>query len=116
MDRGRFAHRTLPDPLTDMTIVGQADPQRLVIERMSCKCGAASIALAANRAGWDANAKLAMSARVIGFPLTERLETALPESHARTWKRFRPIGPIDAELQLTFDGQTWKPVVTADCR
>jgi hypothetical protein len=92
MDRGRFAHRTLPDPLTDMTIVGQADPQRLVIERMSCKCGAASIALAANRAGWDANAKLAMSARVIGFPLTERLETALPESHARTWKRFRPIG------------------------
>jgi hypothetical protein len=116
MDRGRFAHQALPDPLTDVTIVGQADPQRLVIERMSCKCGPASIALAANRAGWGANAPLAMSARIIGFPLTERWEKVLPESHARTWSRFRPIGPIDAEMQLTFDGQAWKPVVTAECR
>jgi hypothetical protein len=57
-----------------------------------------------------------MSAKVVGYSLTERLQHVLPESQARVWERFRPIGPVDAAVQLTFDGHSWQPFVTADCR
>ena len=67
-----------------------------------------------NRSGWTANAPLAASAKVVGLTLTEKLETSLPESQARIWKRFRPIGDVDADVRLTFDGENWKPTVTAD--
>jgi hypothetical protein len=116
IDRGRFAHRALPDPLTDVTVVGKANPKQLVIERMACKCGPASIALAANRAGWGEKSPLALSAKVVGFAVTEQVASALPESQARAWRRFRPIGSVDADVRLTFDGQKWRPFVTADCR
>ena len=64
----------------------------------------ASVMLAMNRSGWGPTAPLAISAKVVGFQLSERLQATLPESHARIWQRFRPIGPVDAEVRLTFDG------------
>ena len=114
--RGRLTQALLPEPLTDIALTGRADPQALIIERMDGKCGPASVVLALNRAGWTAGAPLAMSAKVDGLLLTEQLEKTLPESYARVWKRFRPIGMVDANVRLTFDGLTWKPVVTANCR
>ncbi|MEX0641298.1 MAG: hypothetical protein WD468_01280, partial [Pirellulales bacterium] len=116
VERGRLTHTMLPEPLTDVAFKGSADPQRLTIERLDAKCGPASVVLALNRSGWSANAPLAMSAKVVGLSLTDRLQTTLPESYARMWKRFRPIGPVDANVRLTFDGQTWKPILTATCR
>ena len=99
-----------------MTLKGRADPQGLTIERLDAKCGLASIMLAMNRSGWTANAPLAASAKISGLTLTEKLETSLPESQARIWKRFRPMGDVDADIRLTFDGENWKPTVTATCR
>lgn len=116
VERGRLTHSMLPDPLTDVAFKGSADPQKLTIERLDAKCGPASVALALNRSGWSANARLAMSAKIDGLSLTDRLQTTLPESYARVWKRFRPIGTVDADLRVTFDGQTWKPVLATTCR
>ncbi len=59
---------------------------------------------------------LAVSAKVVGFVLTDKLQTTLPESYARIWQRFRPMGPVDADVQLTYDGKDWKPTVRANCR
>ncbi len=116
VERGRFNHPLLTEALTDVTLKGLADPQRLSIERFEAKSGPASITLAMNRAGWTANAPLALSAKVVGFVLTDRLQTTLPESQARIWQRFRPNGPVDVDLSLTFNGQNWTPTFTADCR
>jgi hypothetical protein len=116
VEHGRFSHSSLPEPLTEVSLTGHADPQRLAIERLDAKCGTASIVLAANRAGWSSAAPVALSAKVVGFALTEQLQTSLPEPYDRIWKRFRPIGPVDAELRATFDGQRWKPALMANCR
>jgi len=40
----------------------------------------------------------------------------MPESMARIWQRFRPLGTVDAGLRLQFDGSTWRPQLTATCR
>lgn len=116
VEHGKLAHTSIPEPITDITLQGTADPQRLAIQRLDAKYGPATIVMALNRSGWAASAPLAMTAKVVGLPLTEKLETTLPESQARIWKRFRPIGDVDADVRLTFDGESWKPFVTANCR
>ncbi|HEX3600964.1 MAG TPA: AsmA-like C-terminal region-containing protein [Lacipirellulaceae bacterium] len=115
VDRGRLDHESLPEALTDVSLEGFANPQQIVIKRMTAKCGSASVTMAMNRAGWAPGAPLAISAKVNGFQLSERLQMKLPESQARIWQRFRPIGAVDADVRLTFDGTQWKPVITATC-
>lgn len=116
VDRGRFQHPSLPDALTDVSIVGEADPTRLTIHQIDSKWGPATLRVALNRAGWAANAPLAVKAKVDGFYSTEKLASILPESKARIWQRFRPVGPVDAEIQLTYDGIDWKPSAKVVCR
>jgi hypothetical protein len=116
LDRGRIAHPALPDALTDVTFVGHADRNHVVVERLMGKCGLASLGVAFERAGWSESAPLALSAKVVGFTIDERFRAGLPETYARIWDRFRPTGIVDAEVRMTFDGEKWLPVFTADCR
>jgi hypothetical protein len=116
MDRGRIAHSMLPDALSDLVIVAHADPTRLVVEKFTGKCGAASVTIAFDRAGWASNAPLGLAANVIGFTVDERFRAALPESYGQIFDRFKPKGLVNAELKLSFDGEKWVPHFTADCR
>ncbi len=116
LDRGRIAHPLLPDPLTDVSLLGRADSQHLLVERLSGKCGSAIVVAALDRSGWTDNAPLGLSAKVAGLRIDDRLRTALPESYARMWDRFKPAGLVDAEVKITFDGEKWRPVLIADCR
>ncbi len=115
IDRGRFRHPALPEMFTDVSLTGEADPTRLSVNQIDAKWGPATLRMAVKRTGWAANAPLAAKAKLDGFYLSEKLENALPESKARIWQRFRPIGAVDAEIQLTFDGKEWKPVAKASC-
>lgn len=116
VDHGRFFRAPLPEPLTDVLLEGEADSQKLAIKQMSGRFGSANFAIAVNRAGWAGGAPLALTAKITGYTLTEQLQNTLPESQARIWQRFRPLGPVDADVRLTFDGTNWKPLVTAQCR
>jgi hypothetical protein len=116
LDRGRIAHSMLPDVLTDVAIVGHADPNHLVVEKFSGKCGSASVAVAFDRAGWSSNAPLGLAANVVGFTVDERFRAGLPESYGRIFDRFKPKGLVNAELKLSYDGEKWVPLFTADCR
>ncbi len=116
LDRGRIAHSALPDALTDVVIVGHADPNHLVVDRLTGKCGSANLGIAFERAGWTDTAPMGLSGKVVGFTIDERFRAGLPESFARIWDRFQPKGIVDAEVRMSFDGQKWAPVVTADCR
>ncbi|HVT29450.1 MAG TPA: hypothetical protein VHE81_15650, partial [Lacipirellulaceae bacterium] len=116
VDRGRLSHPLLSEPLTDVTIECRADPHRLFVEQIVGKFGSATVVAAIDRAGWSEKAPLGLSAKVIGLTVDGRYRPLLPEGAVRIWDRFKPIGIIDAEVRLTFDGEHWRPVVTADCR
>jgi AsmA-like C-terminal region len=114
--RGRIAHASLPEPLTELSFRGTADAKRFHVARLTCNCGPASIVLAGERTGWSQNAPLALAAKVSGLPLNDRLRSSLPGSCANFWQRFQPAGIVDAELRLTFDGAHWRPQLSANCR
>jgi hypothetical protein len=50
------------------------------------------------------------------FQLNDQLAAKMPESIARIWNRFRPLGMVDAELRANFDGREWHPQLNAACR
>jgi hypothetical protein len=116
LDRGRFNHPILPEPLTDVRLAARADRNRLVVEQFDGRCGSATVQLALNRAGWTADAPMALATNVVGLMLDEKVQSRSPSSLARIWQRFRPIGQVDAEIRATFDGKTWSPYLTARCR
>ncbi len=116
IDRGRLAHPLLPEPLTDVEMAVLFDSNRLLIQRLTGKCGPARVTLACERAGWTTNAPLALAAKIVGLSVDERAKAALPESLARVWQRFRPAGIVDVNVRATFDGRQWHPQLSAECR
>jgi hypothetical protein len=116
LDRGRILHDALPEPITELSFTGHADANHLQIERLACRCGPASVALAGERAGWAANAPLALAAKFTGVQLNERVLAILPKSCAHMGERFQPAGIVDAELRLAYDGVRWRPQLTANSR
>lgn len=116
VSRGRLAHPLLPQAATELAAAISADSDRLVVKQLTGKLGAADFALACNRQGWDAQAPVGLAGRVQGLLVDANLQAALPARLEQVWQRFRPSGTADAEVQLTFDGRRWRPVLTAHCR
>jgi hypothetical protein len=116
LTRGRLRHELLPQPITELAANISADSEKLIVKQLTGKVGAADVALACNRRGWAANAPLGLAGRIQGLVVNSDLPAALPTRLEQLWQRFRPIGIVDAEVQLTFDGQQWRPELTAHCR
>ncbi len=114
--RGRLEHPLLPRPITDLVIKARGDRQQLQIEKVTGKFGTANIGLACTRQGWTERAPFSLAARVTQLRLDRPLQAKLPDAFLRPWKRFRPAGLVDGELQLTFDGRKWRPTATIHCQ
>ena len=106
----------MPQPITELAANIEADTGKLVVKQLTGKVGAADFVLACNRHGWAANAPLGLSGRVHGLAVNADLRAALPARLEKLWQRFRPNGIVDADVQLTFDGEQWRPQLTAHCR
>ncbi len=116
LTRGRLVHELLPQAVTELAATVAADSDKLVVKQLTGKVGAADFVLACNRQGWAANAPLGLAGRIHGLAVNADLQSALPARLEKLWQRFRPRGLIDAEVQLTFDGQQWRPKLKAECR
>jgi hypothetical protein len=115
LNRGRVSHALLPQPITELTGKITADNSKLAVKDLTGKVGAADFVLAFNRQGWAANAPLGLAGRVHGLVVNADLQAALPTRLEKLWQRFRPNGIVDAEVQLTYDGSEWRPVLKAEC-
>ncbi len=52
---------------------------------------------------------MSLQAEIRQLELDRQLLGILPETLQEQWQKYRPIGVIDADLTLEFDGQTWRP-------
>ena len=99
----------LPHPLTDIQIKFTADNGGVVIDRLSARCNQATLKMSLRHAGFDAAGPLWLHAEVKQLELDRQLLGVLPEALQDQWQKYRPIGVIDADLTLEFDGRTWRP-------
>jgi hypothetical protein len=112
------AHLTdprLPYPLTDIVAQVYADNQRLEVTDMRARCGAGRLQLSARQEGLQSGSPISLNLWAWQLPLEDRLAEILPQDMQETWRTFDPAGPVDLQLQLTFDGRNWTSEVTLDC-
>ncbi len=112
LDEGRLEHPRLPRPLTDLSCEIRIQGDSTFIDGLRCNCGSSGLALQLERRGWEVTAPLSLAARAENFSLDQKLYDALPLVLQDQWKKYKPTGVFDADLQLTFDGQEWRPLAT----
>ncbi len=109
---GRLEDPRLPRPVTEISGEAVCQGSNLKIRAMHGNCGTASLALTLEKSGWNRTAPLALAMRVENISLDKKLYHALPELLRIQWDKYQPTGIVDAEFQLTFDGQRWRPKAT----
>ena len=109
---GRLDDPRLPRPVTDLACTLQLQSGGLKIRELHGSCGSASLSLQLQREGWHRTAPLAMALSAKNVVLDQRLYQVLPNLLQTEWDKYRPTGIANAELQLTFDGQRWRPQAT----
>jgi hypothetical protein len=116
MAGGRLRMAGCPQPFTDVSLHADADGNRLSIKQLRAKWGVADVTLACERNGWSSDAPLGLALRATDLTIDRQLIAALPQPIDAYWRRFEPLGTVNIELRLAFDGQQWRPRIIADCR
>jgi hypothetical protein len=113
--QGRLEDPRWPEPITDLRASIACTNQGLEIKNAQARCGAATVQLALRRTGWAEKSPLAVNAKVGNFTVDEKWFRALPAAMHPVWAKFMPVGQVDLDAQLSFDGRKWKRDATVTC-
>ena len=111
IQNARLEDPRLPRPLVDLSCIVHCQNDLLSVEQLRGTCGTANVALQLQRRGWSTAAPTAISLRLENVVLDQKVYQALPAVLKDQWDKFQPAGIVNADLQATFDGQRWTPVV-----
>ncbi|HUT12544.1 MAG TPA: hypothetical protein VMY42_18750 [Thermoguttaceae bacterium] len=119
LQSGRIVDPRLPDPLTEVQATVRLNNEGLHVDELTARCGPATIRLSVHRAGFEPDSPFSLVANVRQLELDRRLLDFLPgDWRARLqpqWDKYDPAGPVDLDVNLAFDGQTWRPEVAMRC-
>jgi hypothetical protein len=113
--RGRIDDSRLPHSLTDIRAMIHIDNGGFTIDDFSARSGVGTISLSYRQSGFQPNSATRLTAEVRQLELDRSLANILPPSMQEQWYNFLPKGEIDADVQLSYDGQKWQPEITARC-
>ena len=113
---GRIADPRLPDPLTDLHASVRLGSWGFAVEELTARSGPATIWLSARQDGLKfGESPLAITAKVRQLELGPQWRDRLPQSLQQQWDKYEPVGRINADVTLSFDGQRWHPDLTVEC-
>jgi len=112
---GRLEDPRLPRPITDIQASLRLNNAGLTIDELSATSGASTLTLQLHRQGYAANSPLSLTAAGRNLAFDQIWLPLLPESWRNAWYKFYPAGQFDADVELSYDGQTWTPHVQLRC-
>lgn len=115
LEQGRLAHPRLPYPLADVRARWRADNKGLKVDGLVARHGQTTLWLTAHSDGLTADSHVSLEARCRQMVLDDRLVNSLPAKLRVHWNKFLPIGTVDADVKLNFDGTTWNPELRVAC-
>ena len=111
--RGQISDPRFSHPLTEVRADFRVDNSGFIIEELAAKCNQASIRMPYFQcAGYEPNSPKKLKAEVRQLELDAAVYGALPAALQEQWENYQPLGKIDADIALDFDGQTWQPDIT----
>ncbi len=115
LNGGRFDDPRLPYPLNDLKGHFHADNAGIAIDQVSAQAGNATLKVpTATIHGYLPGSTISIQASAEHLLIGRQWDRGIPQPLATEWQRFLPSGEINAYAALEFDGQRWKPEVTAD--
>ena len=112
VSRGRIDDPRLPHPLTDIRAVVRWDNQGFAVENLTGRSNQATLRLSASGKAPGEGRPLTLTAEIRQLELDPELVASLPEDLQEQWYKHRPLGQIDADVKLQYDGRTWRPDLT----
>ncbi len=112
---GRYESPQLPFPLRDITANVRLTNRQLNVTQLVAKGGGATLQMNLQRDGWRDDSPLHLQAAARRFQVGDSMADVLPGELAALWKQYRPSGLLDADVSVTFDGETWAPELTVRC-
>ncbi len=113
--RGRLDDPRLPHTLSDMRATFHVDNGGYSIDDFAARSGQGTLRMACRRAGFEPTSPMTLSAEVRQLDLDRALLGILPQSLQDQWNKYRPVGEVDADIQVSFDGKTWRPEMSVQC-
>lgn len=101
-------------PLTELSLVGEANALGVSIDRGEGRWGDSTVVLAGRRNGWSLFSPFAVRCRATDYDLAATPIELMPDRIGRLWNRFRPLGRADIAFDLAFDGTRFAPRATIE--
>lgn len=115
LEQGRLAHTRLPYPLSDVRAHWRADNEGLKVDGLVARNGQTTLWLTGHSDGLTADSPVNIEARCRQMVLDNRLLDSMPPDLRVHWNKFLPMGTVDVDLKLAFDGTAWKPNLQVLC-
>jgi hypothetical protein len=115
LSRGRIEDPRLPHALTDVQANLHCDNQGYRVDQLVARDGQCGLWLSCRHAGYASDGPMTLVAEVRQFDLDWQWLRVLPDGFRELRDRYVPMGQIDADLTLTFDGRQWHPDLTVHC-
>ena len=115
LSRGRIDDGRLPHALADIRATIHVDNGGYTIDDLAARSGQATLRMSCRGSGFEPNSPLSLTAELRQLDLDRALVNILPEAAQEQWYKYRPAGEVDADVRLSFDGQTWRPEVAVRC-
>jgi hypothetical protein len=113
--RGRVDDPRLPHALSDIRATIHVDNGGYTIDDLAARSGQTILRMSCRRSGFEPTSPLSLAAEVRQLDLDRAVLNLLPTDMQDHWHRYRPAGEVDADVRLSFDGQTWRPEIAVRC-
>jgi hypothetical protein len=113
---GRIDDSRLVYPVTDLRADVAVNHTGLRIANLSARHGQAVVQAEIERFGYAANSPMRVVAQVRRLYLDNKLLQVLPDRMQTEWHKYMPVGEVDADAQLAFDGVKWSPEINVSCK
>ena len=115
---GQIADRRLPVRLYDAEAEFYWDNDLLIIERFSARNGDTMLDLTFQQNGFVKDSPIAFRAKAKNLAIDKRFVGFLPDEPVplrSIWRKYYPIGVMDVDISLVFDGRQWTPDLHMVC-
>ncbi len=113
---GRLVHQRVPYLLENLQGEVYCKNNLVQLRNVSATNGAAKFQVEADIANPFVKPSCLINVQVQSLNLDQRLYQAIPKPLQLHWKKLAVSGIVDASVHLSYDGQSWSPDATIQCR
>lgn len=116
IEQGQVASAQFPIPLRDLEATLTVNNQGITIHELKAHSGDATYHVSGYWQGFGMHCPCSLSITATGMHLQRGVVQLLPKRAQHAWEMFTPIGTVDLDADVRYDGKEWMPQFTMKLR